>query len=163
VYDKWLIIRRAEATAFHQRWLESVPELYGADVRRLLELGNDIRAVDYVDAINSRPAIIERFSQAMDKFEFLIAPTTSIPAPKVGQTATTIDGKEVSVYSALNRLTLPFNYVGFPAASIPSGTVDGLPLGVQVIGKLFEEGAILRLARAYEERFGVFPPPTPES
>jgi len=163
VYEKWLIIRRAEATAFHQRWLDSVPELYGADVRRLLELGKDIRAVDYVNAINSRPAIIERFSQAMDRFDFLIAPTTSITAPKIGQTAATINGKEVSVYSALNRLTLPFNYVGFPTASIPSGLVSGLPLGVQVIGKLFEEGALLRLARAYEERYGPFPLPSKES
>ncbi len=156
VYDKWLIIRRAEATAFHQRWLDSAPELYGADVRRLLEMGKDIRAVDYVNAINTRPAIIERFSQAMEKFDFLIAPATSITAPKVGQTATTINGKEVQVYSALNRLTLPFNYVGFPAASVPSGQAGGLPLGVQVIGKLFEETALLRLIRAYEERFGQF-------
>jgi len=159
VYDKWLVIRRAEATAFHQRWLDSAPELYGADVRRLLELGRDIRAVDYVNAINSRPATIERFSQAMGGFDFLVAPTTSIPAPKLGQTATTIDGKEVSVYSALNRLTLPFNYVGFPAASIPSGLVDGLPLGVQVIGGLFEDAAVLRIAQAYEERFGPFSSP----
>jgi len=159
-YDKWLVIRRSEATAFHQRWLDSVPDLYGADVRRLLELGRDIRAVDYVNAINSRPTIIERFSRAMDKFDFLIAPTTSIPAPKIGQATTTIKGKEVTVYSALNRLTLPFNYVGFPTASIPSGLVDGLPLGVQVIGKLFEEASVLRLALAYEERFGPFPPPS---
>jgi len=159
VYDKWLIIRRAEATAFHQRWLDSAPELYGADVRKNLELGRDIRAVDYVNAINSRPATIERFSQAMGKFDFLIAPTTSIPAPKVGQTTTTIGGKEVSVYSALNRLTLPFNLVGFPAASIPSGLVDGLPLGVQVIGKLFAEGALLRIIHACEERFGPFSAP----
>jgi aspartyl-tRNA(Asn)/glutamyl-tRNA(Gln) amidotransferase subunit A len=163
VYDKWLVIRRAEATAFHQRWLDSFPELYGADVRKLLELGRDISAVDYVNAINSRPAIIERFSQAMGKFDFLIAPTTSIPAPKIGQAATTIDRKEVSVYSALNRLTLPFNYVGFPVASIPSGLVDGLPLGVQVVGKLFEEAAVLRIAHAYEERFGPSYPPPPEA
>ncbi|HXW94298.1 MAG TPA: amidase [Nitrososphaerales archaeon] len=159
VYEKWLIIRRAEATAFHQRWLDTTPELYGEDVRRLLELGEDIRAVDYINAINSRPAIIERFSRAMDKFDFLIAPTTSIPAPKIRQPATTINGKEVSVYSALNRLTLPFNYVGFPVVSIPSGLVDGLPLGVQVIGKLFEEAALLRLAHAYEQRYGPFPLP----
>ena len=162
VYDKWLVIRRAEATAFHQRWLDSAPELYGADVRKLLELGLEIRAVDYVNSINSRPAIIERFSEAMEKFDFLIAPTTSIPAPKVGQTMTTIEGKEVSVYSALNRLTLPFNYVGFPVASIPTGLVDGLPLGVQVVGKLFEEAAVLRIAKAYEDLFGPFPAPPTE-
>ena len=164
VYDKWLVIRLAEATAFHQRWLDSVPELYGADVRRFLELGRDLRAVDYVSALNARPGTIERFSQAMSRFDFLVAPTTSIPAPKVGQSAASIEGKEVSVYSALNRLTLPFNYVGFPAASIPSGLVGGLPLGVQVIGGLFQEAALLRLVQAYEERFGQFSaPPSPDA
>jgi len=163
IYEKWLVIRRAEATAFHQKWLDTVPELYGEDVRRLLELGKDIRAVDYVNAINSRPSIIERFSQAMDRFDFLIAPTTSIPAPRIGQKTTTINGKEITVYSALNRLTLPFNYVGFPVASIPSGVADGLPLGVQVIGKLFDETAVLRLAHAYEGRFGLFSLPSSES
>ena len=163
IYEKWLVIRRAEATAFHQKWLDTAPELYGEDVRKLLELGKDIRAVDYVNAINSRPSVIERFSQAMDKFDFLVAPTTSIPAPKIGQNATTINSKEISVYSALNRLTLPFNYVGFPVASIPSGLVDGLPLGVQIIGKLFDETAVLRLAHAYEGRFGLFPLPSSES
>ena len=163
VYEKWVIIRRAEATAFHLKWLDSAPELYGADVRNLLELGRDLRAVDYVNAINARPAVIERFSQAMGGFDFLIAPTTSISAPKIGQTTTTIGGKEISVYSALNRLTLPFNYVGFPAASIPSGLVDGLPIGVQVIGKLFEEAALLRIAQAYEERFGQFAAPPSEA
>jgi aspartyl-tRNA(Asn)/glutamyl-tRNA(Gln) amidotransferase subunit A len=159
VYDKWLLIRRAEATAFHLRWLEETPELYGADVRKLLELGLGLRAVDYVNAINSRPAIIERFSQAMEKFDFLMAPVTSIPAPKIGQTNTFIGGKEVSVYSALNRLTLPFNYVGFPAVSIPSGMVDGLPLGVELVGKLFEEAQLLRFAQEYEAKFGPFEAP----
>jgi len=163
VYDKWLVIRRAEATAFHQGWLDTVPDLYGTDVRKLLELGKDIRAVDYVNAINSRPSIIERFSQAMDKFDFLIAPTTSISAPKIGQSTTIIKGKEVSVYAALNRLTLPFNYVGFPVASIPSGEAGGLPLGVQLVGKLFAETSVLRLAHAYEERFGTFVLPSSEA
>jgi len=156
VYDKWMVIRRAEATAFHQRWLATTPELYGADVRKLLELGRDIRAVDYVNAINSRPAFIERFADAMRDFDFVVAPVTSIPAPKVGQATTSIRGKELSVYSSLNRLTLPFNYVGFPAVSVPSGLVDGLPLGVQIVGKLFDESALLRVVHAYETRFGPF-------
>ena len=159
VYDKWLVIRRAEATAFHLKWMESTPELYGEDVRRLLELGKGILAVDYVNAINSRPAIIERVSAVMKGFDFLVAPTTSIAAPRIHQVTTSIGGKELPVYSALNRLTLPFNYVGLPAASIPSGMVGGLPLGVQVIGRLFDEASVLRLAQAWEERFGPYPVP----
>lgn len=159
VYDKWLLIRRAEATAFHQRWLESSPELYGDDVRRLLELGRDVLAIDYVNAINARPAFIERFSDSMKRLDFLVVPTTCIPAPRIGESKVAVGGKETTVYSALNRLTLPFNYLGFPAVSVPSGMVDGLPIGVQIVGKLFDEAGILRLAHSYEEKFGPYPSP----
>ena len=159
VYDRWLIIRRAEATAFHKRWLETSPELYGDDVRALLELGKTVPAVDYVNALNVRPSIIEGWSELMRRFDFLAAPVTSIPAPRIGETKAVINGREIAVYSALNRLTLPFNYVGFPVVSLPSGTADGLPLGVQIAGKLFDEAGVLGIVHAYEARFGPYPLP----
>lgn len=161
VYDRWAPIRRAEATAFHRRWLESAPELYGEDVRRLLEQGKDILAVDYVGAVNARPSYMERFAASMSGFDVLAVPCTAVPAPKIGQATVSLNGKEVPVYSALNRLTLPFNYVGFPAISVPSGLAGGLPLGVQLVGKLFDEPTVLRLAKAYEDRFGPFLRPAP--
>ncbi|MDA4126706.1 MAG: amidase [Thaumarchaeota archaeon] len=154
IYDRWLIIRRAEATAFHLGWLEGSPELYGEDVRKLMELGKDVRAVDYVNALNSRPSTMERFTSSMKGLDFLAIPTTCIPAPLIGQPKVNIKGKEVEVYSALNRLTLPFNYLGCPALSIPSGFVGGLPVGVQIVGRLFDEAGVLRLAHAYEHKFG---------
>jgi aspartyl-tRNA(Asn)/glutamyl-tRNA(Gln) amidotransferase subunit A len=159
IYDRWLLIRRAEATAFHLRWLESSPELYGEDVRRLLELGKDLRAVDYVNAVNARPSSMEEFTSSMKGLDFIALPTTCIPAPQMGQARVSIKGKEVGTYSALNRLTLPFNYLGCPALSIPSGFIGGLPVGVQMVGKLFDEAGVLRLALAYEEKFGPFPVP----
>jgi aspartyl-tRNA(Asn)/glutamyl-tRNA(Gln) amidotransferase subunit A len=159
VYDRWVLIRRAEATAFHQRWLQSSPELYGDDVRKLLELGRGVPAVDYINALNARPAIIERFSDVMKRFDFLLAPTTCAPAPVIGEANLLIRGKAITTYSALNRLTLPFNYVGFPAVSVPSGLADGLPLGVQIVGRLFDEVGLLRIAHAYEQKFGPYPYP----
>ena len=159
IYDKWLLIRRAEATAFHLGWLESSPELYGEDVRKLMELGKDVRAVDYVNALNARPSMIERFVNSMMGLDFLALPTTCIPAPLIGQSKVDIKGKEVEVYSALNRLTLPFNYLGFPALSIPSGFVGGLPVGVQIVGRLFDEAGVLHLAHAFDKKFGKRPSP----
>jgi aspartyl-tRNA(Asn)/glutamyl-tRNA(Gln) amidotransferase subunit A len=159
VYDRWTLIRRAEATAFHLRWLESSPDLYGDDVRRLLEVGKRVLAVDYVDALNARPAVIERFSDAMRRFDFLMVPTTCAAAPEINQDNLSIGGRDITTYSALNRLTLPFNYVGFPAVSIPSGLAGNLPLGVQIVGKLFDEAGVLRVAHAYEEKFGPHPLP----
>ena len=159
IYGKWLLIRRAEATAFHLAWLKSSPELYGEDVRKLMELGRDVRAVDYVNALNARPSMIERFVDSIKGIDFLALPTTGVPATLIGQPRLTINGKEVEVYSALNRLTLPFNYLGFPALSIPSGFVGGLPVGVQIVGRLFDEAGVMRLAHAYEEKFGPHPAP----
>ncbi|MDE1853814.1 MAG: amidase [Thaumarchaeota archaeon] len=159
VYGRWLPIRRAEATAFHLKWLESSPELYGEDVRKLLELGKDVLAVDYVNAVNARPSYMERFTASMKDFDLLAVPCTAVPAPLIGQTTMRLGGNEVPVYSALNRLTLPFNYVGFPVLSIPSGMANGTPLGVQLVGKLFDEATILRVADAYERKFGLFPTP----
>ncbi|MDA4121075.1 MAG: amidase, partial [Thaumarchaeota archaeon] len=158
-YSKWLPIRRAEATAFHIRWLETVPELYGADVRKLLELGKEVSAVEYVTAISARPAMMERFASSIQDFDALAIPTTCVPAPMIGKSTVLIGGQEVDTYSALNRLTLPFNYVGFPALTVPAGLVDGLPVGVQLVGKLFDEATVMRVADAFESRFGPHPPP----
>ncbi len=157
VYERWVPIRRAEATAFHLRWLQQTPELYGDDVRRLLEQGKDVQAVDYVSAVNARPAYMERFAASMKDFDVLALPCTAIPAPDIGRSNVSLKGKEVPVYSALNRLTLPFNYVGFPAVSVPSGLAEGTPLGVQLVGKLFDEATLLRLVSAYEGRYGPYP------
>ncbi|HEV2226535.1 MAG TPA: amidase [Nitrososphaerales archaeon] len=159
IYGKWLLIRRAEATAFHLAWLESSPELYGEDVRKLMELGKDVRAIDYVNALNARPSMTERFVNSMNGIDFLALPSTCVSAPLMGQRSVEIKGKEVEVYSALNRLTLPFNYLGFPALSIPSGFAGGLPVGVQIVGRLFDEAGVMRLAHAYEQKFGPHPAP----
>jgi aspartyl-tRNA(Asn)/glutamyl-tRNA(Gln) amidotransferase subunit A len=158
-YDMWLPIRKAEATSFHLRWLQSSPEMYGEDVRELLEQGMDVRAIDYVGAVNARPSFMERFSQAMNDFDFLALPCTCVPAPPIDKPSISIRGKPVDVRSALIRPSIPFNYIGCPVVTIPSGLVGGLPVGVQLVGRLFDESGLLRLVCAYEEKFGPFPLP----
>lgn len=158
-YDRWVPIRRAEATAFHLKWLQATPELYGPDVRTFLEQGKDVSAVDYVSAVNARPSFMERFSATMKDFDFLALPTTTVPAPLLDQPSVKVRGREVPVYSAMNRLPIPFNYVGCPVLSVPSGFSNGLPLGVQLVGRLFDEGGLLRFANALEGRFGPYPEP----
>jgi len=158
-YDLWFSIKRAEATAFHLKWLENSPGLYGDDVREGLELGRRITAVEYVNAQNSRPLLMERFASSMKDHDVMATPTTTISAPTIGQISAEIDGKQVDVYTALNRLTLPFSFVGFPAISIPAGLAAGLPVGVQLVAKPFEEARLLRLADAFEGKYGPYPEP----
>jgi aspartyl-tRNA(Asn)/glutamyl-tRNA(Gln) amidotransferase subunit A len=74
-----------------------------------------------------------------------------IPAPPVGNTVTTVGGRQVNVDAALPRLTLPFNLSGLPAISIPCGfTSDGLPIGLQIVGRAFAETTILNVAYTHE-------------
>ncbi len=159
VYQVWLPIRRAEATAFHLKWLKASPELYGEDVRKLLELGKDVLAVDYVSALNARPGMMEMLASEMRDIDALALPTTCVPAPGIGDSTVDVGGRKVEVYRALNSLTLPFNYLGSPAVSVPSGLVGGLPVGVQLVGKVFDEVSCLRLGRALEEESGGWAPP----
>ncbi|MGD1055641.1 MAG: amidase family protein, partial [Nitrososphaerales archaeon] len=159
IYGSWLPIRRAEATAFHLKWLESSPGLYGDDVRKSLELGRQVTAVEYVNAQNARPLLMERFASSMREYDVMAMPTTSIPAPTIGQTHVEINGKQMDVYDALNRLTLPFNVVGFPAISIPAGFAAGLPVGIQLVAKPFEETKLLEFADAFEGKYGPYPSP----
>ncbi len=158
-YNRWTPIRRAEATAFHLKWLQSSPQLYGEDVRELLEDGKEVLAVDYVGAVNARPSLMERFTATMQDHDFLVLPTTAVPATKLDQAEVGVRGKDVPVRSALIRLALPFNYIGCPVLSIPSGQVNGLPVGVQLVGRLFDEAGLLGLAHAYDERYGPYPVP----
>jgi len=155
----WAPIRRAEASAFHERWLASSPDQYGEDVRKTLELGAQIPAVRYIDAQNSRPLFAQGILRSMEGFDVLAVPTTPVVAPEVGEDKIAIGRKEVDVYSALSRLTLPFNVLGFPVISLPVGRAHGLPAGCQLISRPFEESTILRLASAYERKLGLFPAP----
>jgi len=155
VYDTWAAIRRSEAAAFHEPWFKKTPEKYGEDVRRGLDKGRQILAVDYIGALNRQPEIKNHFLEAMRNVDFLVVPTTPITAPLIGEEEVVLRGKKVEVYSALSKLTLPFNVIGFPVLSIPIGLAGGLPVGAQLVTRPFEESSLLRVAESYERRFGM--------
>src|SRR5712691_11198277 len=125
VYEIWAAVRRSEATAFHEQWLATIPEMYGEDVRKGLEKGREITAVQYINAQNRRPEIHENLLEAMKGVDFLVAPTTPVVAPKIGEERVELNGKSVDVYATLTRLTLPFNVAGLPVISIPIGFAHG--------------------------------------
>ena len=158
VNDCWRTIRMAEATAFHIKWLNSVPEFYGEDVRASLEQGRNVSAVDYVNAQNLRPVLMQSFSASMKDVDAVAVPSTATTAPKLGEKTVEVNGKRVDVRSALIRMTLPFNVVGFPSVSLPGGLSRGLPVGVQLVAQPFEEAKLLRLV-ASVEKLEPFPGP----
>jgi aspartyl-tRNA(Asn)/glutamyl-tRNA(Gln) amidotransferase subunit A len=158
VNDFWRTIRMSEATAFHIRWLDTTPDAYGEDVRASLEQGRKVAAIEYVNAQNLRPGLMESFSASMKDVDAVAVPSASIAAPRIGENLVEVNGRQVDVRSALIGMTLPFNVVGFPAVSVPAGLADGLPVGVQLVAGPFEEAKLLSLANSIE-KLGPFPGP----
>jgi aspartyl-tRNA(Asn)/glutamyl-tRNA(Gln) amidotransferase subunit A len=138
-----------EAAAFHGRWLRERPDDYGDDVRRGLELGSLVPAVDYVNARRMQTVVRGTFAAALEQADVLVTPALPMAPLRVGEPMS----REPE--AAWNRLLTPLNLAGLPAASVPCGFDDlGLPVGLQVVGRPFAEARVLRVARAVERAVG---------
>ena len=151
IYDAWKAFRLGESAEVHSSWLNSRRSEYGSDVLAMLERGTKITAVEYITAIRYKKELKDAFLRAMKGLDGLLVPTTAISAPLLEETSIDINGKNTEVYVALSRLTTVFDITGLPALNVPAGLVDGnLPIGVQLVGRDFDEGALLSLANMYE-------------
>jgi aspartyl-tRNA(Asn)/glutamyl-tRNA(Gln) amidotransferase subunit A len=158
IFETWRPIRLAEASSIHNEWIVSRRQEYGEDVRRMLEMGLEITAVKYINALYKwREKIKDAFLKAMSGFDALLVPTTIIPAPFLDQKEVNIEGKTIDVYSSLSKLTTVFDITGLPALNIPAGLIDSkLPIGVQLVGRPFDELRIIKIAYTYEQHYNSF-------
>jgi aspartyl-tRNA(Asn)/glutamyl-tRNA(Gln) amidotransferase subunit A len=148
------VMALVEATEVHTKagWFPARGVEYGADVAARLEQGREVRALEYLRAREILQRSRMEFEAALARVDVLIAPTTAIPAPAIGAETVRVGNEEESVRSALVRLNRPANFMGLPAISVPCGfTRAGLPVGLQLIGRSLDEGAILAIARFYEQ------------
>ena len=146
-------IALAEARQYHesQGWFPARAAEYGEDVRKRLEMGAKVRAVDYLRALEVREELRAEFGRALERTDALLAPTVPIAAPLIGDEEIGIGAQKESVRAALLRLNRSANFVGLPAISIPCGfTRSGLPIGLQLIGAARSEAHLLRIALDYE-------------
>jgi aspartyl-tRNA(Asn)/glutamyl-tRNA(Gln) amidotransferase subunit A len=162
IFETWRPIRLAEATSIHNEWMVSRPQDYGEDVIRMLQKGEEITAVRYIYALQKwRQEIKNAFLKAMSGYDALLVPTTNIPAPFLNQKEVNIEGKTIDVYSCLSVLTTVFDITGLPALNIPAGLVDSkLPIGVQLVGRPFDESRILKIAYTCEHHYNLFEQPS---
>jgi len=129
-------------------------EGFGPEVKRRIMLGTYALSSGYYDAYYKKAqqvrTLIKRdFDQAFEKFDLIIGPTAPTPAFKLGEQV----GDPLTMY--LNDIcTIPVSLAGVPAISIPCGMADGLPVGLQIIGKPFDESTVLRAAHAFESQTG---------
>jgi aspartyl-tRNA(Asn)/glutamyl-tRNA(Gln) amidotransferase subunit A len=144
----------AEATSYHQLagYFPALAAAYGQDVRERLEKGAKVLAVDYLKAFEIRRLLRNDFKEAFASVDAVLVPTVPIPAPRTHEKFVEINSHREPVRSALIRLNRPQNVTGLPAITVPCGfTRTGLPIGIQIIGRAFDETTVLRLAHAYEE------------
>lgn len=154
IVDTWRAIRLGESAATHSNWTSSRREEYGKDVITMLDKGAQITAVHYINAHKWREEIRQSFLNAVEGFDAMLVPTTIISAPLPDQDKVEIAAKMYDVYPSLSRLTTVFDITGLPALNIPAGFVDGrLPVGVQLVGRPFDESRILRIAYMYEQYY----------
>ena len=155
------VIAGAESSAQHRRWLAERPGDLGADVRGRLYLGATISAAEYLLGQRARRLIAAALGRALGQVDVLAAPTAPGPAPRIADGAAAIRdrGLEVGAHHT-NLVRLP-SLLGLPAISVPCGwSRAGLPLGLQLFARPFDETTILGVARAWELAMGPARRPT---
>jgi aspartyl-tRNA(Asn)/glutamyl-tRNA(Gln) amidotransferase subunit A len=153
-------ILMVEASWVHLEGLREDPMAFGPDVRERLLVGLAIPAERYVRALSVRRTLARRaWDLFRDGVDVLATPTTPIPAPRLGQTTTQLRGQKRETRALLTRFTNPFNLLGLPALSVPCGLVDGLPVGLQLVGGPGHEATVLAAGWAFERARGPFPTP----
>ncbi|MCM3412372.1 Asp-tRNA(Asn)/Glu-tRNA(Gln) amidotransferase subunit GatA [Metabacillus litoralis] len=130
---------------------QSRAEGFGNEVKRRIMLGTYALSSGYYDAYYKkaqkvRTLIKKDFEDVFEKYDVIIGPTTPTPAFKIGENV-----KDPMTMYANDILTIPVNLAGVPGISVPCGLSNGLPLGLQIIGKHFDESTVYRVAHAFEQ------------
>jgi len=147
----YLHIVLAEAAAYHAKTLESRADEYTQPVRLRLEMGRYILAEDYIRALRGREVLRREVSAVLEGRDGLLLPSLAVPATKLGVSAVRVGGLDEPVRNITLRLTQLFNVTGHPAVTVPCGaTVEGLPIGAQLVGHLGRTTELLHVARATE-------------
>ena len=142
----------AEATAYHRDLLEKDGHQLYEPVRQRLEAGLFISAAEYLRAQQARSIFDQQGRRLLDEVDLLAGPTEPVTAPEILASKVMAGEQEVGVVGALTQYTRPYNINGFPAISVPCGFSDeGMPIGLQLAGRPFDELTVLRAAHAYEQ------------
>ena len=141
----------SEALAYHGEFLRTRASEYDPDVARRLRLSAFIGGAHYVRAQQVRALVRDEVDAVLARRDVLLAPSTPIVAPAVGERQAMLGDGPSEVRSALIRFTRPFNLSGHPACALPCGFTDGgLPIGMQLVGRPFDEATVLRAADAFQ-------------
>jgi len=136
-------IMLSEAFAIHEADLRSRPLDYGRFTFERFVLGATVTAPDLVQAFRVRRELTDAVNGVLDHYDALLTASALIPAPR-------FDAPPLPARSIGPMQTISFNVTGHPAMSVPTGLAAGMPIGVQVVGRPFDEACVLRVGRAVE-------------
>lgn len=144
------LMTTSDGAAFHHQRLSENPQGFGADVLKRLQIGAAYSSTEYIQARRMQTILRCQFNEFFNEYDLLLTPTTPITAPERGS----VD--PVDRPKLLTRFTAPFNLTGLPALSLLCGwSSEKLPIGLQVVGKSWEEAKILTAGRLYEQARGL--------
>lgn len=147
----FLAIQAVEISTYHRSGLKQSPELIGPRIREVLAAASLIPATYYVTGLRARTRIVSEWREVLSHVDLVLMPTHPVTATRIGQTSVSWGGRVEELWTVYSRFVIPANLTGLPAISVPCG-IDrqGLPFGLQLIGRPFEETTLLRAAAAWE-------------
>ncbi len=145
----------ADSVVAHEPYIRSSRQDYSPDTLYRTLAGQFVLGRDYSKALKVQRIIKEEHAHILQEVDFLVTPTAPVAAPPIGARSLTLNGAEYLIRGPgsgiISRCTAPMNGTGLPAISVPCGfTQTGLPIGVQFIGRPFDEGTLFQAALAYE-------------
>ena len=145
-------ILMSEAAAYHRDLLATDGDKFTPSVRLRLEAGLFVTAADLLKAQQARARFNYEMSLLFQEVDLLAGPSEPITAPPILASEVTIGDRSVGTTGALTQYTRPYNISGTPAISVPCGfSAEGMPIGLQLAGRPFDEATVLRAAHAYEQ------------
>ncbi|GAB5603275.1 amidase [Thermus sp. FJN-A] len=152
VYEVYTRLTRYEAARIHERALKEHPEGFSPKVREALLEGLALTEKDYRDAVAEREVLRLELVKALRGVDALLLPAQPLPAPPLGTEEVELESGKKSHREAFIILTLPFSLLGVPTLTLPFARVEGLPVGLQVVGAYAEDGKVLAIGGWLEAR-----------
>jgi Asp-tRNA(Asn)/Glu-tRNA(Gln) amidotransferase A subunit family amidase len=145
----------ADSVVTHEPYLATHRQDYGPDVLYRTMAGQFVLGRDYSKALKVQRLIKEEHARVLQEVDVLVTPTAPVAAPRIDHATVTLGGAQYRVRGPasgmISRCTSPSNATGLPAITVPCGfSQAGLPIGIQFIGRPFDEVRLLQIAHAYE-------------
>lgn len=150
VYNNQQTVLKYEALANHQEAL-AAGGAYSDEVRARLLGGAEVSAEQYAQAKAYQATAKAAFDTVLNTVDVMLTPTCGIVAPRIYERSTSVNGTEYSTFWLLTRHTAPTNFSGHPSLSVPFGQANGLPIGMQLIGRFYDESTLYQVAQVIEQ------------